>query len=179
MPSWASSRTRSGHQLELRTAQVDLVALVELAVSDAQATTGHHGLRVAGPISLVGSWDGARLRRVLDNLLGNAVKYSPGGGTISVEIAEEAGEDGTWAVLAVRDEGVGIPDVDLPHVFERYRRGSNVGPRIAGTGVGLAGARQIVEQHGGRMAVKSEEGRGSAFTVALPLELSERKGNPG
>ena len=76
-------------------------------------------------------------------------------------------------MVTVRDEGVGIPPEDLPHVFERYRRGSNVGNRTRGAGIGLAGVRQIVEQHGGCVAVESEEGGGSTFTTVLPLAPPE------
>ena len=162
---------RSGRPLELRAAPLDLVALAEEATADAQATTARHRLRVeAGGAVVVGRWDRLRLRRVLDNLLGNAVKYSPAGGCVAVSVGRAERDDGTWAVLTVRDQGVGIPAADLPHVFEHYRRGSNVGTRTRGTGIGLAGARRIVEQHGGRITVESEEGRGSAFTVELPLE---------
>jgi signal transduction histidine kinase len=125
------------------------------------------------------------LERVLGNLLSNAIKYSPDGGEIAVTVevegrkggGTEGGGDGEgeWAVLTVRDEGVGIPAGEVPKLFERFFRASNVAGRIAGTGVGLAGARQIVAQHGGTIAVASEEGRGSAFTVRLPLTA----GDPG
>ena len=62
-----------------------------------------------------------------------------------------------------------IPTTDVPYIFERYRRGSNVGTRTRGTGIGLAGVRQIVEQHGGTVTVESREGEGSTFTVRMPL----------
>jgi signal transduction histidine kinase len=114
--------------------------------------------------SLVGEWDGQRLRRVLDNLLSNAVKYSPDGGEIVVQLARE--ED--WAVLLVSDQGLGIPADDLPHIFERFRRARNA-TEIVGTGLGLSGARQLVEQHGGTIVVHSQEGAGSTFTIRLPL----------
>jgi signal transduction histidine kinase len=78
--------------------------------------------------------------------------------------AEDAG-----SMLAVRDQGMGIPAADLPHIFERFHRGSNVVGRIAGTDIGLATARQIVEQHGGTITVESQPGTGSTFTVRLPL----------
>ncbi len=73
------------------------------------------------------------------------------------------------AVLAVQDQGIGIPAADLPHVFERFYRARNVSGRTPGTGLGLAGARQIVEQHGGTIAVESREGAGSTVTIRLPL----------
>ena len=128
-------------------------------------------------------WDSARLERVLDNLLSNAVKYSPDGGLITVSIARERGSGGlspsptpdshapapsSWATVAVRDPGIGIPAADLPHTFHLFHRAGNVG-QIAGTGIGLAGVKQIVEQHGGAVTVESGEGDGSAFTVRLPL----------
>jgi signal transduction histidine kinase len=74
-----------------------------------------------------------------------------------------------WAVIRVRDCGLGIPAADLPHVFERYHRASNVAGQIGGTGLGLTGARHIVEQHGGTISLESEEGRGTTVTVRLPL----------
>jgi signal transduction histidine kinase len=110
---------------------------------------------------------------VLDNLLANAIKYSPAGGRIVVTLGQDQRQGEDWAVLTVQDEGVGIPAVDLAHIFERFRRGSNVTGRFAGTGIGLSGARRIVEQHGGTIAVESEQGRGSMFTVSLPLTPPE------
>ncbi|MDP9354158.1 MAG: HAMP domain-containing histidine kinase [Chloroflexota bacterium] len=164
-----AARLRAGHPLELRSQSVDLVALVEEAVAEAQRTTSWHAVRLEVPNGeLRGQWDPLRLRRVLDNLLSNALKYSEGGEVV-VTVREEQ-RDGRRVVLAVRDEGVGIPAADLPHVFDRYRRGSNVGRRTPGTGIGLSGACQIVRQHGGTISVASEEGRGSTFTVELPLD---------
>src|SRR5204862_6429143 len=80
-----------------------------------------------------------------------------------------------WATLQVQDRGLGIPAADLPYVFERFRRGSNVG-RIGGTGIGLAGAKQIVEQHDGSIAAGSAEGEGTTVTVRLPLAPGSRAG---
>jgi signal transduction histidine kinase len=75
--------------------------------------------------------------------------------------------------LAVRDRGLGIPAADLPHVFERFRRGGNVGA-LPGSGIGLAAAREIVEALGGTIAAESREGEGSTFTLWLPLTPVER-----
>lgn len=113
--------------------------------------------------------DEARVHRVLANLLNNAIKYSPDGGAVRVSVNATDGSHGKSAVLVVRDEGVGIPSDDLPHVFDRFRRGANVVGRFAGTGLGLASARQLVELHGGTISVESEEGKGSTFVVRLPL----------
>jgi signal transduction histidine kinase len=114
--------------------------------------------------------DEARMHRVLANLLTNAVKYSPGGGMVRVTLNTTDGPDGSCAVVAVRDEGVGIPRDDLPHIFDRYHRGANAVGRFAGAGLGLASARELVELHGGSIAVESEEGKGSTFVVRLPLD---------
>ena len=118
----------------------------------------------------MGRWDRARIERVIANLVSNALKYSPGGDDVEVGVAREDRADGAAeAVVVVRDRGVGIPARDLPHVFEWFRRASNVEGRIQGSGVGLASARMIVEQHGGSIAAESREGEGSTFTVRLPL----------
>jgi PAS domain S-box-containing protein len=160
---------RTGRPLVLRTAPTDLVALVRAAAEDAHATTADHEVRFAcEQPQIVGDWDPIRLRRVLDNLLGNAIKYSLNGGQIAVTVDMVLADERPVATVSVRDGGVGIPAADLPYITDRYRRGSNVGQRIIGTGIGLAGARQIVEQHGGRIAIESEEGAGSTFTIFLP-----------
>ena len=160
--------------LALARRPTDLVALVRQAVAAQQAGTGRHRLRVeSGEAALVGAWDAARLERVLGNLLGNAVKYSPDGGEIAVNVAREVDAAGAWALVSVRDDGLGIPAEDLPRVFERFHRGANVAGRIGGTGIGLAAARQVIEQHGGQVAVTSREGAGTTVTVRLPLFAQE------
>jgi signal transduction histidine kinase len=84
-----------------------------------------------------------------------------------VDRAEDA--TGPWAILEVEDQGVGVPAADAARIFERFHRAHNVAERVRGTGIGLAGARRIVEQHGGRIELRSQEGQGSTFTVRLPL----------
>lgn len=118
---------------------------------------------------LVVSADAERLERVLSNVIANAVKYSPEGGEISVRATREENAGQPRAVLTVRDAGLGIPAADLPRIFERYYRATNVPGSIQGTGIGLATVRQIVVQHGGGVAVTSQEGAGTAVTVWLPL----------
>lgn len=163
------TRQQMGQPLELQREPVDLVALARERVAIHQQTSRRHTIEVeATEAELIGQWDRARLERVLDNVIGNAVKYSPQGGRVSVHVGCELDHDTRWAVLTVHDEGVGIPPADLPHVFAPFHRGGNVGS-IPGTGVGLAGARQIVEQHGGTIAVESVEGVGSTFIVRLPM----------
>jgi PAS domain S-box-containing protein len=164
-----AAHIRAGRPLDLSLAPADLVALATSAVREVARNTTTHAVRVAADVpSLTGMWDGNRLGRVLANLLGNAVKYSPGGGEIVVRVWREHDPSGAWAMLDVRDEGMGIPAADLPYLFEHFRRGRNVAS-IKGTGIGLTGVRLIVEQHGGTVDVQSEEGQGSTFTVRLPL----------
>ena len=81
----------------------------------------------------------------------------------------DADDDRQMAMLTVRDGGLGIPTLDLPHVFDRFYRAENVGELIVGTGMGLAGVRYAVEAHGGLVSVESAEGVGSAFILELPL----------
>ncbi len=164
-----AGRLEAGRPLELRRDMTDLVELARQRVAEHQQTTDRHVLHVSTDVpDLIGIWDRVRLGRVLDNLVGNAVKYTPRGGTIEVRIDVELQPD-RWAVLRISDSGEGIPDSDLPYIFERFRRGRNVEGRIPGTGIGLSGARSILEQHGGSIAVESEVGQGTTVTVRLPL----------
>ena len=166
-------RLQAGQQLELRPEPTDLVALVRRLVADQQQTTNRHTLRIGARSStLMGEWDTVRIERVIGNLLSNAIKYSPAGGTITVTVGRRGRGTRAHAQISVRDTGLGIPAADLPHVFERFHRAANVTRDMAGSGIGLAGTKQIVEQHGGTIAVASVEGKGSTFTVCLPLSLT-------
>jgi len=101
------------------------------------------------------------------NLVSNAVKYTPDGGTITLSLFQE----GDWARLEVTDTGIGIPPEHLPHIFDRFYRVDKARSRAGGgTGLGLAIVKGIAEQHGGRVSVISEPGKGSTFTVWLKLE---------
>ncbi len=163
------TRQQLGGGLDLHRTPTDLVALVQESVESHQAASGRTiQLEVAVP-ALPAEVDAARLARVVGNLLANALKYSPEGSAIGVGLGQEEGAAGPEAVLVVRDEGIGIPVADLPHIFERFTRARNVAGHIQGTGIGLASARGIVEQHGGAITVESTEGVGSTFTVRLPL----------
>jgi signal transduction histidine kinase len=158
-----------GQSLELERRPMDLVALVARVVTQSQAATDRHELQLDAVPTLVGEWDAVRLERIVGNLIDNAVKYSPEGKQIIVTVQRDDTGEGPQAVLTVADQGIGIPEQDLPRIFERFRRGSNVVGKFDGTGIGLAGARQIVEQHRGTITVESEVGRGSLVTVCLPL----------
>jgi signal transduction histidine kinase len=156
----------NGYDPPLVLEPTDLVQLVRDAIDEYKNVRRHRLVIDVRAKSIAGQFDGPRLERALDNLVANAIKYSPGGGDIRLEVS--AGGD--WAKVVIRDHGVGIPAQDLPHVFEPFRRGANVVDRIRGTGIGLANARHIVEQHGGALSVESAPGEGSTFIVRLPLE---------
>jgi signal transduction histidine kinase len=148
----------------------DLVMLCREVAARYQLISAIHQIQVeAGDAVLIGYWDAAGLSRVLDNLVGNAVKYSPSGGEIVLRLRLESDAAGYWAVLAVSDPGLGIPFDDLPHVFDLARRARNVREQIEGTGVGLAFVKEFSEMNHGTVSVVSEEGHGATFTVRLPL----------
>lgn len=110
-----------------------------------------------------GLFDDRLLRHIFGNLLSNAVKYSPLGGTVRLSVFD----DGNEVVMEVSDQGIGIPEGEIPHLFESFHRASNVGG-IQGTGLGLAIVKNAVDCHGGRIAVRSATGEGSTFSVRLP-----------
>ena len=106
-----------------------------------------------------------RLRQVLDNVVGNAIKYSRVNGEVRVSVHSE----GDQIILQVTDEGPGIPSTDQPHIFDKFYRGSNVHPDIEGSGLGLAIVKTIVENSQGRIWVESTLGKGSSFFIVLPV----------
>ncbi|WP_437735593.1 ATP-binding protein [Sorangium sp. So ce1335] len=108
--------------------------------------------------------DPVRIEQVLNNLVANAIKYSPGGGAVQVAVAREGAE----VSIAVSDRGVGIPDEEQRRLFERYFRAPSSGGVAPGVGLGLWAARRIAEAHGGRIDVRSAPGEGSTFTLRLP-----------
>lgn len=163
-----TARLHASQPLDLDRQPLDLVELIQQVTAEHQQTTQQHTIQLTSAVEqLIGSYDMVRVERVFANLLRNAIKYSPQGGEIAVELTHEPSG---WAVVVVRDQGIGIPADDLPRVFERFHRAGNVAGQIQGTGIGLSSAHQIIEQHGGTIGVISEEGVGSAFTVRLPLE---------
>jgi PAS domain S-box-containing protein len=164
------ARLQMGQPLGINRRRMDLANLVrEVAMEQKRTTERHHITVETTPSELIGNWDPVRLGRVIANLLANAIKYSPAGGEIRVTMSQEDRGGSPWAVLSVQDHGIGIPEADLPRVFEGFHRAGNVAAQIAGTGLGLTSARQIVELHGGTIEAASEEGIGSTFTVKLPL----------
>jgi signal transduction histidine kinase len=123
---------------------------------------------VADPAMPAIAGDAVRLQQVIWNLVSNAVKFTPAGGTIRIIVDR----DDDHVSIAISDSGEGIDPAFLPHVFERFRQAPGVGTRQGtGLGLGLWVVRQVVELHGGTVAVASEgRGRGATFTVRLPID---------
>ena len=115
------------------------------------------------PLKIVG--DKNLLFQVFSNLVANSVKYSPSLGTIAVSARIE----GDHAIICVKDDGIGIPEEDMPHLFERHYRGSNVAG-IVGTGIGLFLVKVVIDLHLGVINVRSQKGVGSIFEVLLSLK---------
>ncbi len=157
----------AGEHVELNLETVDLGELVTVTVTNARAISPGRQVQVDVRAAVTIHADRARLRRVIDNVVNNAMKYSPQGGEVSV-VVDGDGEGERPALIVVRDQGIGIPAVDLPHVFERFHRGGNV-DGISGSGIGLSGVRQLVEQHDGEISVASTEGVGTSVTIRLPI----------
>jgi two-component system phosphate regulon sensor histidine kinase PhoR len=110
--------------------------------------------------------DGDALAEILDNLVDNAIKYTPAGGAITLRLYRKDQE----AILQVADTGVGIPHKDLPRIFERFYRVDKARSReLGGTGLGLSIVKHLVQGLGGRISAVSEVGRGSTFSLYLPL----------
>lgn len=162
------ARIESG-RLELALGEVDLRALLDRVVQTFELTAGHKGIALellADRVPRVVWADGKRLRQVLVNLVGNAVKFTDSG-SVSLRVAPGAG----GAVrFEVRDTGPGVDPDDLRRIFEPYEQVGTPSRRAAGTGLGLAISRQIVAEMGGELLAESEPGQGSSFRFSVVLE---------
>lgn len=160
-----------GGRLELRRAVFDLVALVRDVIEHRQAQTQQHRLLLEAPATLPVVADFVRIEQVVQNLVDNAVKYSPNGGTIEIVVSVADG----MAQVIVRDHGIGIAPEQQTHVFDAWFQAhkDTVGD-YGGMGLGLNICKEIVVRHGGRIWVDSVEGGGTIFGFALPLPSRER-----
>ena len=161
------SSLKSG-SLEIRPEAIDLGGLCEDVIRDRSSTVTSHTFEFRAPTeSVVGDWDGDRLYQVIDNLVGNAVKYSPPGGTVTVSAGVDL-SDGA-ATVTVADDGPGIAATDRERIFSAFYRSSEAAAsQIAGLGLGLYICWELVAAHGGRIEVADVPGGGAAFTVRLP-----------
>ncbi len=160
------SRIQTG-RLQLDQAPLDLAGLVQRLVEEAQPSMEQHTIQYSGPpSSVLIMGDELRLEQAVQNLLTNAVKYTPNGGQITVHLAVAGGQ----ACLTIEDPGIGIPATAVPHLFTRFYRAANAGAaQISGLGVGLYVVKEVITLHGGTVSVESTEGQGSRFTFCLPL----------
>ena len=159
------SRVEAGG-LELELESVDVVELVRTALgsADPAAAAKRITLEYDGPDELCTRADANRVVQVFDNLVSNAIKFTPDRGRVQVSVAEEDG----MVVASVSDTGCGIPTTEQPRLFERFFR-SSATRDVPGTGLGLTIVRAIVESHGGSIVCKSDPGAGTTFTFTLPL----------
>lgn len=154
-------------QLLLETQTVNMKELVEDACSTFTPLAAKEGisLNAESGESVEVPGDRERLRQLLRNLVVNAIKYTPQGGKITISLDK----DGNWAKIVVTDTGMGIPQNNLAHIFERFYRVDQARSRAeGGAGLGLSIVKWIVDAHGGKIDAKSEFGKGSTFTVWLP-----------
>lgn len=159
------------NEVALQLSETDIGALLSSIVSQ-QKDRRTVELTIEGDAHVTGDQD--RLRQVFSNLVDNAIKYTPQGPDPSVRVSGDAES----VTVVVRDYGIGIPSGELSRIFDRFSRASNARKmRIAGTGFGLYLTKQLVQLHGGTIAVESEEGKGSTFTVTLPRRI-DRRGAP-
>jgi two-component system sensor histidine kinase BaeS len=160
--------TRGDSGPPARRVRMDACATLTAAAQQMRALAEGRGVRLtaecAVPLWVAG--DPGQIKQVLLNLLDNALRYTPAGGTVTVRGSAAEGQ----ARIEVQDSGAGIAPQDLPHIFERFYRGDASRTRATGnSGLGLAIARAIIEAHGGTIEVRSTPGSGTCFTLRLPL----------
>jgi two-component system NtrC family sensor kinase len=147
---------------------VDLEYFIEHSVDNlyAELQVRNQNIKVELPDDLPQIFGSpVQIRQLLENLLGNAIKYSPNNSQIFVRLRVEQKQ----IIMQIQDQGVGIPSVDLPYIFDKFYRSGNISTEIPGTGLGLAIVKSIVENHQGRIWVDSIMGEGSTFTIVFPI----------
>ncbi len=167
------TRLQAG-RLHLQCTHINVVSLTQRVAAQMQQTTTRHQIEVhtTQPL-LVADIDARRVEQVLTNLIGNAIKYSPQGGAITITIREENTNQVVY--LSVKDTGIGIPKHQHAQIFGRFIRADNaLAWGISGTGLGLYLCRELVERQGGQLWFESEEGAGSTFFMTLPLVLVDQ-----
>ena len=167
------SRIESGKGFKIKKAPTDLRGIILENVDLFKSQTDKHTFKVDVPDGLAKiELDKDKIDQVMENLLSNAVKFSPQGGKITVSLKKED----KLVKISVTDTGMGIPEKDLPHIFEKFYRVEAASIQaITGTGLGLGIVKYIVESHGGKISVESEVGKGSTFSFTLPTKLPKRR----
>jgi signal transduction histidine kinase len=157
------SRIDAG-RLVLDPRPTDVVGLVRSATESARVGAGDRSLEVEGPASLLAVVDPLRLEQVVTNLIDNAIKYSPGGGRVAIDVSRTGNE----VLVAVRDHGLGVPPEHRERIFERFHQ-AHTEHRLGGMGLGLYISRQIVELHHGRLTAEFPDDGGTRVIVTLPV----------
>jgi signal transduction histidine kinase len=162
-----TTRIESG-QLEIELAVHDVGALIRDAVALHRNDTELHTFRLEVPTEpLLCVCDPGRISQVMNNLISNALKYSPSGGTVGVR----AWSEDEKVQISVVDQGIGIAPEDLGNIFKPFHRTQETRNTIPGIGLGLSASRRIIEAHGGELKVQSERGSGSTFSILIPSRL--------
>ncbi len=163
-----AGRIESG-RLEFKKSNEDLRVIVEQSVRLHQSVSDKHEIHFEAPnFPVVCECDSLRIGQVLNNLISNAIKYSPNGGRIAVKVSAEP----RFCRLTVEDQGIGINEKDLDKIFEPFSRSGLGDSDIPGLGLGLSVTKKIIEAHHGQIDVKSRPGEGSEFIVKLPKKQS-------
>ena len=159
-------------KLSLEVGAVDLATVAAESVETARPLAEEKGITLTlatSPLPLLAG-DRVRLGQLLDNLVSNAIKFTPEGGRVDVRASSFRGN----AILEVRDTGMGIPAEEQEHVFERFFRTTGATEQaIQGTGLGLAISKGIVHAHGGNITLASSEGEGATFRVSIPIRAAQ------
>jgi two-component system sensor histidine kinase VicK len=153
--------------------ETDVIALVRMAAKKQGVTAGskHQQLNLlAGDRSFMLMIDRDRIEQVVTNIISNAIKYTREGGRVDVEVVR----DENWLYIVVLDNGIGISELELSRVFERFYTGNKArSGDMSGTGLGLPISKEIVEEHGGDISIQSELGRGTRVVISLPLDTAK------
>jgi signal transduction histidine kinase len=157
MPGSVTSGDRGGES-------VDLAGLAARVARDARASSARHEVQLLAPATLVVPGDAVCLEQALRNLVDNAVKYSPHGGVVTIELSAA----GQHARIVVADHGLGVPPEQREQIFDRYHQ-AHADDYVSGLGLGLAVTREIVEGHGGSLTAEFPDQGGSRFVIMLPL----------
>ncbi|MBV9231850.1 MAG: PAS domain-containing protein [Chloroflexi bacterium] len=157
----------------LKRTPCDLMGIIARVIESQAITTRRHELRFAlegieASDTLVAHIDEERMTQVLNNLVSNAIKYSPTGGNIEIGLRHTL-ERPHEILIWIKDHGIGIAAHEIPNIFKRFHRASNIDSSLSGFGIGLYLVKEVVVRHGGRVWAESTEGEGSTFYVILPL----------
>jgi two-component system sensor histidine kinase SenX3 len=162
----SGTTSRASGDVDVRNVIDDAVAALAVDARDRDIAVNVTG---RGSLPIV-QGDAAALRSAVQNILGNAIKYSPSGSKVGVDATSDAGA----VRITVSDQGLGIDAADLPHVFKPFFRGRRaVDAQLRGTGVGLSVVRHVVDAHGGHVRINSAAGVGTVVTLTLPITAGE------